>query len=344
MKKENKDTDLTNILLGLILVVTIIANGVQIYFFKGRERFEWNIGVISSKGNIVQVSSCDFKGNYYDINKNIILDNGWDKINASKNNTTDTFFPDSLSISWFSYNEKKFYKGNFALPYETILAKSVQMGIFPSRNYTYRTDQVLRFVVEVQSKGALAVWIQNFDKENKETKLKIATYQSKEIKADWHIFDHYSETNKTLDIDISRKVALVMEKHFYKLEITLPSGYTLDNSYFELFNQNIWHFSERQLKTTPGLHFLPKEFYLRWGNGRKIFTTQFSFNEEDVLDTFRKESGIGDKTDLLVLELIVNDLNDAIKVILKNTKTNSEVVFKDRYKSKNERSIIQLAN
>lgn len=342
--EKYKHIDFTNIVLTVILIITIIANGVQNYSFKGQERFEWNIGVISTKENTVQVANCDFKGNSYDIDKNTILNNGWDKINFPKNNTVGAFFPDSLSISWFSYNEKKFYKGNFALPNETILRKAIQMGVFPSQNYTYRKDQIVNFIAELQPKGKLAVWMQNFDKEDNETKFKIGTYQAKEIKANWHIFDHFSETDKTSDIDISRKVALVMEKHFYKLEITLPSGYTLDNSYFKLFNQNIWYFTERELKTTLGLQFLPKEFYLRWGNGRKFFTTQFSFNEEDVLDTFRKESSIGDKTASLVLELIVNDNNNAIKVMLKNTKTNSKFIFKDRYKSKNERSIIQLAN
>lgn len=78
------------------------------------------------------------------------------------------------------------------------------------------------------------------------------------------------------------------------------------------------------------------------GNGKKKFTTQFHFDEDDVLDTFRKESDNEDKSKLLVLEIIINDRNDAIKVILKNTKINSEVIFKDRYKSKNERSIIEL--
>ncbi len=194
------------------------------------------------------------------------------------------------------------------------------------------------FVAEIQPKGRVAVWIQKFDENDNETKIKIGTYQTKEIKATWHIFDHYSETDKTSDIDISKKVALVMERHSYRLEIKLPDGYTLDNSYFEFFNQNIYSFSERKSKTIPVFDYLPKEFYLKWGNGKKKFMTQFSFDEEDILDNFRKESGNA-KAESLVLELIVNDRNNGIKVILKNTKTNSEFIFKDRYKSKNEMTI-----
>lgn len=342
MEKESKHNDPTNKLLTLILIMTIIANGIQNYFFKANERFDWTSSVISSKGNIVQVSNCNFKGNFYEINKNMVLDDGWDKTNDCENNMKKTFFPDSLSITWFSFNEQKFYDGRFALPNETILAKAMQMGVIPSIKNDYSSDGVLHFIAEVQPKGKLAVWIQKFDKNDNDTKLKIGTYQAKETKMTWHIFDDYSESNATKDINITKKVALVLERHLYKLEIKLPNGYTLDNSRFGFFNQNDCYFSENEPKEAPLFNYLPKEFDLKWGNGSKKFTTQFSFDEDEILDTFRKESSNGDKSESLVLELIVNDRNDAIKVILKNTKTNSKVVLRDKYESKNERSIIQL--
>lgn len=344
MKRESKYNDPTNKLLLFLLIIIVIANCVQSYYFKANKRYDWTTNVISSKGNIVQVSNCTFKGNSYDINKNIILDNGWDKTNDTENNVKDTFFPDSLSIKWFSYSEQKFYNGSFALPNETIETKAIQMGMFPSVQNDHNDYRVLHFIAEVQQKGKIAVWIQKFDENRNSTKLKIATYHAKETKASWHIFDDSSETNKISEIDISKKVALVMERHFYKLNIKLPDGYTLNNSYFELFNQNIWRFSEQELKTVLSFDFLPKEFDLEWSNGKKNFTTQFSFDEDEVLETFRKESTNRDSVESLVLELVVNDHNDAIKVRLKNSKTNSDIIFKDKYQSKNERSIIQLRN
>lgn len=328
MEKEIKHTDLINILLVVILIVTIIVNGIQNYFFRGQERFEWNMGIISSKGNIIQVSNCNFKGNSHDINKNMILNNGWDKINDSENNMTNTFFPDSLFITWFSYNEQKFYEGNFALPYETILAKSVQMGIFPSKNYTYRNDQILSFIAEVQPKGKLAVWIKKPDDSNNETKFKIGTYQAKETKATWHVFDDYSESDKTSNIDISKKIALVMEQHPYKVEVKLPIGYTLDGFSFYFFNQNDWSCKDNDLKAPLIFSSLPKEINLKWGIGKKKFSTSFSFDEDKVLDAFRKESS---KSEPLVLELILSDRYDYVRVTLKNKETNSKVEFKDKY-------------
>ena len=345
MKKEIKPNDLTNKLLTIILIVTLIANGIQFYFFKGSDRFDWSTNVISSKGNKVQVSNCNFKDNYCNIDKNKILDDGGNEINDSENISKDTFLPDSLYIKWFSYNEQKFYAGNFALPKEIIETKAIQLGMFPSYNGFH---SVLHFIAEVQPKGKVTVWIQKFEENNNfkeinnnDTKLKIGTYQAKEIKTTWHIFDDCSETDTKSDISIAKKVALVIERHPYKLEVKLPNGYILHDASFDYFNQNYWNLSENDFKEALVFNFLPKGFYLEWGNGEKKFRTQFTFDEDEVLDAFRKESN---KSELVVLELIVNDRNDAIKAILKNTKTNSEVIFKDKYGSKNESNIIQLAN
>ena len=82
----------------------------------------------------------------------------------------------------------------------------------------------------------------------------------------------------------------------------------------------------QELKTDSILNFLPKEFYLEWGNGRKKFGTQFCFDEDEVLDSFRKEINTSEP---LVLELILSDRCHVVKAVLRNT--NSKFVFKDKY-------------
>jgi len=335
-----KHNDLTNRLLLVLLILTLIPNAIQFYNYKSYERYDWISGVISTKGNIVQVSDCNFKGNFYDINKNMILNDGWDKINEVENEEVDHLFPDSLSIKWFSYNEQKFYTGVFALPYEKILEKALDMGI--KKDYT--SDKILHFIAEVQPKGKVAVWMQKFNKDNTDVKFKIGTYQAKEIKGTWHIFDDYSETDTTSVININKKVALVLEKHFYKLEIKLPDGYILKDYYFELFNQNRSSFNQRELKDTVTFNFLPKEFNLDWGKGNDNFTTGFCFYENEVLNAFRNESTNNkrDQNEELILEVAISDRNDAIKVTLKNTKKKSEVLFHDKCKPQFYGSIIQI--
>lgn len=323
MEKKYKFKDPTNKILCTILLVTLIANSVQIYLFNSPERFDWTTTVISSKGNIVQVSDCNFKGNSYRINKDMIL-NSWDKKNNSEYEIKNTFLPDSLSITWFSYIEQKFYNGVFSLPYESILEKAKQLDITHSK----KTEYSVCIVAEVQPKGKVDVWIEKLEENYKGKKLKIGTFQAKEINATWHIFDHYLETDKTSDIDISKQVALVMEQHLYRLEIKLPNGYTLEDSYFKLFNQNIWYNDKNKPEAPPLFNFLPQQYYLKWGNGRKNFSTQFYFDEDEVLDAFRKNNN---KSEPLVLELILSDRYNFAKVVLRNNKTNSEIVFKDKY-------------
>jgi len=78
------------------------------YLFKGSDRFDWSTSIISSKGNTIQASNCNFKGNDFDdIDKNKILDNGWDQTNDSEYYIKGTFLPDSLSIKWFFLQRAK---------------------------------------------------------------------------------------------------------------------------------------------------------------------------------------------------------------------------------------------
>lgn len=172
----------TNKLLTIVLIITIIANVIQYYNYKSYERFDWSGSVINSKGNIIQVAICDFKGNNYYITKDKIADKSWDEINDFEDYMKNTFFPDSLSIKWFSYNEQKFYSGRFSLPIEIIRTKSAQMGMLPSIKNHYDLDNILHFIAEVQPKGKLTVWILKFNG-NDQTKFKIATFQATEIKS-----------------------------------------------------------------------------------------------------------------------------------------------------------------
>lgn len=333
-----KQNDPTNKLLLVLLILTVIPNVIQFYNYKSYERNDWISGVISQKGNIVKVSNCNFKGNFYDINKEMILDNGWKKINQVERETSDAFYPDSLSITWFSYKEQKFFDGIFALPYDKIVEKASDMGV----KNDYTSNRVLHFIAEVLPKGKVAIWIQKFNKDNTETKFKVGTYQAKQIKATWHIFDSRYETDTISNIDIAKKVALVLEPHRYKINIKLPSGYYLKDSSFDLFNQKRWSFNQNNLKDTI-FNYLPEQFDLKWGNGKKNFTTDFVFYENEVLNAFRKEKNTNKKNlQSLILELKVNDLNNTISVTLKDTITNSEFIFHDKYKSQFEASIIQV--
>jgi hypothetical protein len=338
MKKGIEEDDVQNKFLAVVLTLIIIANGIQIYFYKASERFDWRSSVLSSKGNVVQVSSCYFNGNFYDIDKEKIIDDGWEETNDSENNMESVFFPDSLSIEWFSYNERKFYKGVFALPYKTILKKAIQMGMTPSKKKDYSEAiiteaPILYFIAEIQPKGRVIVWLQKFDANYNDTRVQIGKYQAKETNSTWHVFDDISESKTISNVDVPTKVALVMDRYSYKLEINFPSGYILKDSDFYFFNQNDWHFEESEPKVIPIFNSIPKQFDLSWGHGHGDgnFTSQFYFDEKEVLDAFRKVSNNAGKLETLVLELTVNNNGNITKTILKNNKTNLKVMLENEY-------------
>lgn len=335
MKKVILKENIINIFLSVLLILIIIGNIIQTNIYNQDERFDWKSSVLSSKGNVVQVSSCYFHGNSYYIDKEMILDNGWEETNDSEKSIESSFFPDSLSIEYFSYNERKFYKGSFALPCKMILTKAKQMGMTPSKegNYEERLiteSPILYFIAEIQPKGRVIVWAQKFDANYNDTKFEIGKYQAKETNTTWHVFDDISESKTTSNIDVPTKVALVMDRYSYKLEINFPSGYTLKDSDFYFFNQNDWHFEESEPKAIPVFNSIPKQFDLSWGHGHGDgnFTSQFYFDENEVLDAFRKVSSNAGKSETLLLEVVINENGSITKAILINSKTNLKVILK----------------
>ncbi|WET01697.1 DUF2931 family protein [Flavobacterium sp. YJ01] len=327
MKYFTKREDTINGLLSVLLVLILFAIAVQRYNYKADERFEWGSGVLSSKGNVVQVSSCHFhhaKDWNYDDNKENIIDDGWDDINYI-NLQNDVFYPDSLSISWFSYIEKKFYKGKFILPYKIILEKAKHLRMNKKRygkNYSEEDSNkvMLRFLAEILPNGKLAVWISNDD-----NKLKIGNYQAKEVNETWHIFDKSDQINSTSTIDISVKVALVMERYPYRIDIKLPNGFYLSNSDFTFFNQKDRYFKSKKPEKTLIFYQIPDCFRLSWSNGKKEFSSQFYFKEDETLNAFRKLKTL-QKPNPLLLELKINNTNDSISAILKNDKSSVKIL------------------
>ncbi|HSD06671.1 DUF2931 family protein [Flavobacterium sp.] len=328
MKYFEKREDIINGLLTILLLIILVANAVQKYNYKADERFEWSSGVLSSKGNVVQVSGCYFYHTSYlnyVVDKKSIIDDGWDDINYSEESISDAFYPDSLSISWFSYNEKKFYEGKFVLPYKIILQKAKQLRMAASQdenNFTVEnSDKIhLSFLAEILPKGKLVVWISNDDKN-----LKIGKYQAKIVNATWHVFDDSHETDTTSNIDIPTKVALVMERCPYTIEVKLPSGFHLRDSDFIFFNQNHWYFDSREPEKIPVFYGIPDHVRLSWGNGKKEFSSQFVFKEDEILNFFRTLK-VQQNQKPLLLELKINNTNDSIHATLKNANKSLKIL------------------
>lgn len=327
MKYFTNKEDRINVFLAVLLIIIVLANCIQVYNYKADERFEWSSGVLSKKGNVIQVSSCYFHHTddwNYSVNKNSVLDDGFDDINYAENSKENAFYPDSLSVTWFSYTEKKFYDGNFKLPYSVILEKAKHL-----RTTTTQYDMdfarenpnkiSLRFLAEILPNGKVIVWISDYDK-----KLKIGEYQAQPVNRTWHIFDDIQEKDTDSKIDIALKVALVMEKHPYIIDLTLPDGFSLLSADVELFNQNNWSLSSGKSKGPYIFTGIPAGIRLSWGNDKNDYASQISFKELETLSAFRKLHSPGNSKPLK-LELTVNT-SDSILMLLKSEQKTIKII------------------
>lgn len=320
MKYFTKREDRINILLTVLLLIIVFANLVQIYNYKAGERFEWSAGVLSQEGNVIQVRTCFFhhSGNWnYDVDKSRIIDEGWNEINYSEQSKDNAFYPDSLSITWFSFTEKKFYDGNFKLPYSSILEKAEKLRTTTNQyEETFARQNpnkiLLNFFAEVLPKGKVIVWISDGDK-----KFKIGQYSAKPINETWHIFDDIEENDRNKKIDIATKVALVMEQHKYNIDLTLSDGFHLKKAEVKLFNQNDWNLKNSDDQKAYVFDHIPSGMFLSWGNDKKNYASQISLKELETLDAFRKLD-VSDNSKPMMLELTVNSKNDSIHIVLKN--------------------------
>ncbi|WP_316804968.1 DUF2931 family protein [Pedobacter nototheniae] len=322
MFKEREN--IINVVLAAILILIITANIVKMKNYRAGDRFEWSSGVYSMPGNTVQVAKCTFS--YadhwnYSINNDKILNNGRDDINYTEKGLEKAFYPDSLDISWYSYTERKFYGGNFLLPYRLIndLARQLR-NTTKSYNIDYaraNPDKVrLQFLAEVLPNGKLTVWLSDLDKY-----IEIGKYQAKQINKTWEIFNSSygnSETNKK--INIASQTSLVMDEYAYSIEIQLPDLLSLRTLSVNPYNQTSWKLDKESPQPIPVFKHIPKDIMFTWGTSKKEYWTQWSFKDEEILSAFKKLQSLpGNNKTILLIK--VNDKNDKVTTSLKKGST-----------------------
>lgn len=99
-----------------------------------------------------------------------VIASGWGNPNGTVITGPDTKpVPDSLSLTWLSFAENKFYSGRFALPKEKI-AKLFKDGFMDDRNQHVTYTQI---VVGLAPEGTIAVWLMAPQKE-----IEVATFKA----------------------------------------------------------------------------------------------------------------------------------------------------------------------
>uniref|UniRef100_UPI002631121D DUF2931 family protein n=1 Tax=uncultured Cytophaga sp. TaxID=160238 RepID=UPI002631121D len=145
-----------------------------------RPPLEYASGICAPKLYPVTVHRGDFytKDDWLPLPNGGVLEAGWGS--NGMNMSRSDIIPTGFRVTYFSYVENKFYKGDFALPSETIrdLFKEGMIGYLTKKYATYKA-----MIVGMAPGGVLVVWMQGVDKQ-----VEIGRYQATEYNMEWESF------------------------------------------------------------------------------------------------------------------------------------------------------------
>lgn len=182
--------------------------------------------------------------------------------------------PDSLSLKYFSADERKFYQLQTKLPYDKIKLEVKKSDDFP------------KLYAEINPKGKVNLYIDRQDSPS----IKIGTFQAQEIEG-------------TLDVLIFEKGYDKLYNNFEGINTLTEFSDLLQNKYHWVFNANLEgadailevtanSFAEDQIYNSKeeeivAKRSIPKYFYIKWGN-EESYGIQYYFNPKEILNAFQK--------------------------------------------------------
>ena len=128
-------------------------------------KFDWQASESAPKSYPMKIIA----GNFYSPNGDSLyvpdgvkLHHGWGRGRSSHVVGEDLkALPNRVSLSFFSYTENQFYRGDFALPYDKILA------LFQAGHYSPKDEDHITYneiTVGVAPGGAVSVWVVSLDR------------------------------------------------------------------------------------------------------------------------------------------------------------------------------------
>ncbi|MCX6270830.1 MAG: DUF2931 family protein [Bacteroidetes bacterium] len=286
------------------------------------------------------------KGNLITLNKFAIyipdgkvINNGWGaKGSIHLTGKEIKPVPDFLEITWFSYTENKFYKGDFNLPQDKILQLFKEGFINPDdgKKLTYRY-----ITVGLAPGGGVSVWLAG-EKVSKE----VCFLQAHDTDYTWTDFI------PNPDYPREKFVRLMLSENLGPEEISAieRNGVPIDlwsKTYRVRYDWKPLVISKaRPLNILVGYYngerefidfqdkpkeivysrTIPGNFWLNWmGTDGSNYSAEGTFNEEEIFAAFTKLS-TENPGQPIQLQLEVNDINASVKLFLRNEKFFIELV------------------
>jgi len=247
----------------------------------------------------------DGSGSTY-IPDGVVLKHGWGRGVSSHvlgDGKRKDPLPNRLTISFFSYTEDQFYKGDFELPYEKILALFQAGSYSPSKGEWITYDSI---IVGVSPGGGVAVWLWGIEKITE-----VFFGQAEKTEGNWKRFTNDADESREEFVQSNVEESLKTPERIEALRkngvpLALWKNYRIRYHWQPLFTgmtlrdprlQSIKYFNGEQDYLDYPLgeeaaalsRAVPKEIGVYWKNPKgRNQQFDFTFDDEEIMAVFKK--------------------------------------------------------
>lgn len=281
--------DYLNICLTGVFIVLLILYGITLLNNKEYSKLSWSAKIISvkpgskdDKAGMLKIIDAVFINTFNQSENRLEHDSP--QLIVSKKESDSAYFwsqddllPDSLSIKYFSTEEKKFYQLNTKLPLEKM--QSSLEGKKGGANLK----------IEIQPNGKISLKIELQKNTKKEAKL-VGVFHAKEIPGTLKmlVYSEYSG-KKYNDFPSLKEVSdysdILTQKYVWEIKIETEgsekvseiSVHAFDGKSMRVDHENFDEAKQRNI---------PDRVLIKWGNIQE-YGSSYSFDSQEILDAFK---------------------------------------------------------
>ncbi|WP_456315487.1 DUF2931 family protein [Pseudomonas shirazensis] len=321
------------------------------------EKFEWDGDATAPAGYpmwIIYPHSFILSDGYEAVIPNeSFMEDGWEgSANSWSVGESNKAMPDSLKITWYSYTEDKFYKGNFKMPQEKIyqLFKDGYWiyGIDTNRlvyegydKKELHKETFSALTVGLAPKGMVVVWASG------QNKIEIGRFQGEEVPEGPEADKMWKQIAELSDRPISVKQSMaefipevreeiinrqISSKRWDDYRLRYPWKIVF-NQRLEIYDYYVRFFNSEKIGLPPTTNqtsynkeiletkdkAVPSAFgiFVKSENGLKHWIRVDSFDEEEIIDSFKNLARISPNGDI-TMQINVDESFKKMNVVLKN--------------------------
>lgn len=293
--------DYLNFCLAGIFIVLLLLYGIALLKKKEFNKVSWSAKIISmspdstdEKAGMLKIIDAVFINTFND-SENRIDYNSPKLIDSQRADSVyfrsqDDLLPDSLSIKYFSAEEKKFYQLNTKLSLDKIQSslENKSLGI--------------NLKLEVQPKGKVLLMIDQLENKNFASKL-VESFQAKEFSGTLKMLVYRTYSGEEYNDFPSLKTVsdysdILTQKYTWKIKIETENAEKISEISAYAFDGKSMR-KDGETFEDVRLRYIPNRFSIDWGNTQRYGSSYF-FDSQEVLEAFKDLNQIKSNEPMLI--------------------------------------------